>query len=104
MYLGPRHLSVKDNSALRFQVLICLPQLVGLETWNFDRGIESCSKNILGKHHLKLFNEQFVILTSYSIAQLPTLQGVVSRPSSSSLLSASGWGIQIMKDTDTQSY
>lgn len=59
---------MKDDSALRFQLLICLPQSVGLETWNFDRGIESCYKNILGKYHLKLFNVQFVILTSYSIA------------------------------------
>lgn len=36
--------SMKDNSALRFLLLICLPQSVGLETLNFDRDIESCNK------------------------------------------------------------
>lgn len=35
--------SMKDNSALRFPLLIYLPQSVRLETLNFDRDIDSCN-------------------------------------------------------------
>lgn len=35
--------SMKDNSALRFLLLIYLPQSVRLETLNFDRDIDSCN-------------------------------------------------------------